>query len=116
MCVLYGLLLAITVWVQDALVQKCQPGVNRGLPYHTGDAIAAVSGALADLSERATSAPAGVLATVTGTVSVLPRLLLGDAIAAYQIVSDEWSRWGATGWSLAVTFLSVSTVVCGLVI
>ena len=61
----------------------------------------AVSGALGDLSSGARSAPAVALATVTGTVSVLPRLLLGDAVAAYQILSDTFSGLGATGGSLS---------------
>ena len=54
-----------------------------------------MSGALADLSERATSAPAGALATVTGTVSILPRLLLGD-----RHIESICSVYTRTMWSI----------------
>ncbi len=59
--------------------------------------MAALSGVLADWGDRATSAPAGVLAIISGTVSTLPRLLVGDAVAAVHIAGDALTQWSHTG-------------------
>ena len=62
-----------------------------------GQALQSISEAWGDLGERALAAPAGVLGTVSGTVSTLPRLLLGDAVAAYQAASQALTKLEATG-------------------
>lgn len=74
--------------------------------------MAALSRVLAEWGARATSAPAGVLATISGTVSTLPRLLVGDAVAAFHIAGDAFSQWNHTGQPLCVSHLWAPPTAC----
>jgi hypothetical protein len=71
--------------------------MTRAVLLVTGEALQSISQAWGDLGERVLAAPAGVLGTVSGTVATLPRLLLGDAVAAYQAASQALASLDATG-------------------
>ena len=62
-----------------------------------GQALHGVSEAWSGLSNRALAAPAGVLGTLGVTVSTLPRILLGDAVAAYQAASHALANVETAG-------------------
>jgi hypothetical protein len=62
-----------------------------------GHALQSAADAWSSLGERAQSAPAGVLGMVGGTLSTLPRILLGDVIGAYQAALEALVRTEAAG-------------------
>ena len=62
-----------------------------------GQALQGAAEAWSDLSGRALAAPAGVLGTLGVTVSTLPRILLGDALAAYRAASQALANLETAG-------------------
>ena len=62
-----------------------------------GHALQAAADAWSNLGERALSAPAGMLGIIGGTISTLPRILLGDVVGAYQAASEVLARTEAAG-------------------
>ncbi|CAL8467304.1 g6841 [Coccomyxa elongata] len=100
---------SLLTWLQGQAIGPASLGSLGGaVSREFRDGMAALAGVLAEWGDRATSAPAGVLATISGTVSTLPRLLVGDTIAAFHIAGDTLTHWSHTG----VGGYSSPTVAC----
>lgn len=119
LCTITGLKTDCSSSLLHALLEKLSTSRSRYLTAigccATGDGLDALSGVLAQWGDCATSAPAGVLATISGTVSTLPRLLVGDAIAAYHLAGDALSQWSHTGQPLCVRSMGLLPLLAGSV-